>query len=65
MICYRDKVYCPHAFYHDCRNNGLCGMALTDDVLAAAGNIGLPICQFSEMPKCHSSLDEAEESNGE
>ena len=65
MICYRDKIYCPHIFYQDCRNNGLCGRALTDDVLTAAGKIGLPICQFSEMPKCHSSLDEAEESNGE
>lgn len=54
MMCYRDKTFCP--FWKDCKNSGLCGRALTDDVEVGAKRCGLGISLLAEMPSCHSTL---------
>ena len=54
MICYGDMTFC--GYYKNCKKKDKCHRCLTKKVEEHANSIELPICQFSEKPKCHDPI---------
>ena len=58
MLCYKDRTYCPFGLL--CKSGVTCERVLTDDIKAEAEKFGLPICQYSDFPKCYIPFFEKE-----
>ncbi len=53
MVCYRDMTFCP--YYKECAVKD-CLRASAPEVWDGAREIGLPISEFIEKPKCFEGL---------
>ena len=51
MISYKDMTLC--GFNETCEDGDGCPRAITQLVRKAAGETGLPICQFRDPPMCY------------
>ena len=58
MICYKDRWFCP--FFKKCIAGKKCDRALTDEVIADAVRINLPINRITVEPECYIEADDGD-----
>ena len=51
MVCYRDMTFC--GYWRTCGKADGCHRPLVQQVEGRAAELGLPICQFANVPDCH------------